>query len=281
MAKQSNRRRKKNKKNQQKQVVAVKIVLLILIFVSLFWMISESASSLKNIFFDKNPYFTLDKYKISLSVEGELTNSEALRKQLNDVLADLERKSGGSINLFKCDLKLLRTELTRHNPQLKDVKITRVLPEGLKVVAIDRVPVARIMSLKGKMIDRDGYVIPPVNGLRHLPILIGIHNRENIVVGKETINKDVEKCLELLNHLAIVPYGNIFEIYIINCSNLEQLSMTLKGNDYLKPKSSILVPTNDVTGGLNRAAKIINERHYNNEPTSFIDATYEVNVPIR
>lgn len=281
MAKKSTRRRQKNKKNQDKQVFAVKVVLLILIFISLFWMISESADSLKNIFFDKNPYFTLNKYKIELSVDGELTDAQVLRKQLNDVLAELERKSGGSINLFECDLKLLRTTLTGQNPQLKDVKITRMLPEGLKVVAVDRVPVARVMSLKGKMIDRDGYVIPPSNGLRHLPIIIGLHNRENIVVGKETINKDIQKCLELLNHLAIVPYGNIFEIFLINCSNLDQLSMTLKGNDYLKPRSSILVPTKDITGGLNRAAKIINERHYNNEPTSYIDATYEVNVPIR
>lgn len=281
MVKKSTRRRQKNKKNQDKQVFAVKIALLILIFFSLFWMISESTSSLKNIFFDKNPYFTLDKYKIELSIEGELTSSEVLRKQLNDLLEERERKNGGSINLFNCDLKALRNSLSGQNPQIKDVKITRVLPEGLKIVAVDRVPIARIMSLRGKMIDRDGYVIPPSNGLRYLPILIGIHNRKNIVIGKETINKDIQKCLELLNHLAIVPYGNIFEIFLINCSNLDQLSMTLKGNDYLRPKSSILVPTKDITGGLNRAAKIINERHYNNEPTSFIDATYEVNVPIR
>jgi len=282
MAKDRSRRRnKKNTQKQETQAFVARFLIITLFLVLLIWMIMESSSSLTNIFFHKNPYFTLNKYQVTLKVEGPLTDSQVVKQQLNQILEDLEREHDGSINLFNIDLKLLRKTISQLNPQLKDVKISRSLPEGLKVTVSDRIPVARIANRKGALIDREGYILPPSAQMPYLPIILGVRNREKLQSGERSINEEIQKALELLNHLAIAPYGVIFEIFVINCSNRHQIKLTLKGNDYLKPNSTILLPVDDISSGLSRAAKIINERHHYNETTSFIDATYKVNVPIR
>ncbi len=277
----TNRRKNKSNNTRKLQRVLVRSVLILAIFGSIFYMIFESVSSLGNIFFDNNPYFTLSKYKIEILHEGNLTDMHVFRKQLDDILSAVERKNKNKINLFSLDLKLVRNVLMENNPQLKEVQIIRKLPEGLEITAIDKTPVARLFNGKGPLVDRTGYIIPAVDNPDPLPLLLGIHNRKAIKTGEITLNQDINCCLRLLNHLTSAPYGPLFDLILVNSSHPDQLTLSLHKSIYTANRCTIIIPRDDLAGGLNRAAKILDKRQAHNKITSYIDATYKVNAPVK
>lgn len=272
---------KKSGKSLKAQRTIIRTILILCILGSIIYMITATISSLDNIFFANNPYFNLKKYKIEVVHKGTLTDINEFRQQLEKIVTSIEQDQEQPINLFELDLRAIRDTLLSLNKQIDKVKIVRKLPEGLEVTAIDKKPIARLFNRKGPFIDRTGYVIPTAPGLTHLPIIFGIHDRETIKAGDVTINKDVNDTLELMNHLAISPYGPLFEAIVINCSHLEQITLLLHESAYTKRKCAIVIPRSEISGALSRAAKILDKRQSDNKLTSFIDATYKINVPVR
>lgn len=63
-------------------------------------------------------------------------------------------------NIWTVDLQALAAELGRQQPVLKRVRVTRELPNVLRVFAIRRVPVARVLAGRWYGLDQEGYLVP-------------------------------------------------------------------------------------------------------------------------
>lgn len=101
----------------------------------------------------------------------EIQPGETLRR---DVVLDLLRQKGlvegGS--LFACDINAWRAYLVERGPMIRDVKVSRQLPDRMKVVIIERQPLARIEGQR-LGVDGEGYVFPRQIGIEQLPVLTG------------------------------------------------------------------------------------------------------------
>ena len=63
-------------------------------------------------------------------------------------------------NLLTLDLGALAEELTRQQPELKEVRIVRRLPDTLTIRPIPRVPVAQVRLGQWHPVDEDGFILP-------------------------------------------------------------------------------------------------------------------------
>ena len=62
-------------------------------------------------------------------------------------------------NLLTVDLGLLAQELKRQQPSLKDIRVTRQLPNVLQVTFVPRMPVAQVRLDRWYPVDRQGFVL--------------------------------------------------------------------------------------------------------------------------
>ncbi len=93
-----------------------------------------------------------------------------------------------SRGVLRTDLHTLRAELRKH-PLLKDVEITRVLPDEVRVRVIERTPVALVARNRGTpvCVDEEGVVIGDFHllGSQMLPLLVGWSEEESDLAAAE------------------------------------------------------------------------------------------------
>lgn len=63
-------------------------------------------------------------------------------------------------SLWDVDLQRLSAQLQKQKPALKSVRVTRQLPNTLRVSAIPRIPVAQVRLDRWYPVDRDGFILP-------------------------------------------------------------------------------------------------------------------------
>lgn len=100
---------------------------------------------------------------------GNIVSADNIRR-----LFDLDRPGA---NLAEIDFEAKREEALRRRPALRDIRISRQLPDKVTIVAEDRMPVARIKPHGGaagpnRVVDAEGVVFQrPVRETRGLPAI--------------------------------------------------------------------------------------------------------------
>lgn len=73
-------------------------------------------------------------------------------------------------NIWQVDIHTLAEQLHRQQPWLKEVRVIRDLPDGLRVETVERIPIAQVHLAQWHPVDLDGYILPqgqprPAGGL--------------------------------------------------------------------------------------------------------------------
>jgi cell division septal protein FtsQ len=63
-------------------------------------------------------------------------------------------------SLWDVDLRALSAELQKQEPALKSVRVTRQLPNTVRISAIPRMPIAQVRLDRWYPVDRDGFILP-------------------------------------------------------------------------------------------------------------------------
>jgi hypothetical protein len=113
----------------------------------------------------------------------KLTNLEI---KCGDVInRDLIKEYTGikeGMNLFGMNIQTVRDHFLRITPNVKSMEIERVLPDTLKITVTERIPLARMGSTGGYVVDDEGYIffraamrgLPMIMGLKGEPLPLGM-----------------------------------------------------------------------------------------------------------
>ncbi|MCX7824193.1 MAG: FtsQ-type POTRA domain-containing protein [Verrucomicrobiae bacterium] len=165
-------------------------------------------------FFEKNP-----RYNVA-SIEVE-TDGRLAREQIIQLAGVHEGQ-----NIFTLDLAAIRDALETH-PVIRKAEILRQMPNKLRIIVSERVPIAMFYTRPQQgaarreavpsvsyLIDNEGVVMRPVDLFRRpekrLPLLRNV-NAPDIRPGQRLRNEQVQRALDLV-HLGeangIVPYAD-------------------------------------------------------------------------
>ena len=107
------------------------------------------AKSVGQMLFAKNPIFTIQHLDIGSSD----------RVAMDYIRGKLRIDSGA--NLFGVNIATARTEFLKYAPHYKSMEITRLLPDTMRIVLVERDPIARFGRKGGFVVDAQGYVFGP------------------------------------------------------------------------------------------------------------------------
>lgn len=244
----------------------------------------------KAVFLSRNTHFTLKKVsKVDIFThEGEHGSATpgkgvVTEEDLIGYLEDLGIKAGES-NLFAIDLKATARQVEKRNVLVREVGLSRVLPDRLEVKIYEPVPVARLRS--DLLLDRDGLVLPPRLDAwtTSLPVLTGFKGAGSLQVGDSMSDPMLESALLLLSLTRTDPCGEFLEPHLIqpDYSN-ESLKVYPAALGPFREQAQVVVPADPdrMVSALAKVDTIVRERYRARQPISFIDATYERNIPVR
>ena len=230
---------------------------------------------LHRLLFVRNPNLVLRHIEVHLT--GQLRTSE--------VLARLEEAGieAGATNLFAIDLGQVRTWLT-NCVDIERAFAARRLPDTLEVWVHQRQPAAQLLKPGGMLLDRHGWVLPSRADfdLAQLPVITGIRGARKLEVGGQVRDDMVRGALDFLRILAMESYGRLFDVGMVQLDySGKALKVYLRKRGTFVDGALLVVPLRGMDPAMRRAEVIANERFRGRQTTSFLDATYEVNVPVR
>ncbi|MCA1807986.1 MAG: cell division protein FtsQ/DivIB [Kiritimatiellia bacterium] len=143
-----------------------------------------------------------------------------------NILDILRLRIGDSI--FQINLNQARRVVLDETPRLKDIEISRRLPDLLQVLTVERVPMASL-KMDGFMLglDAEGYVLGPVDADRRLPLITG-HNLVGLRPGARLDGTPVMQALEVLNVCADTPLGQELRVTRIDVRKGDMLNLLLE-----------------------------------------------------
>lgn len=232
--------------------------------------------SLQRIFLRGNPRFTLRH--VEVIINGELRKA--------DITTFLERRGVRvhQTNLFAIDLRAQREALSSHvMVAAADFRVR--LPDTLVVEVTERVPVARLMSRSQRLLDAEGWLLPPRDPEKTagLPIVFGARSGPGLQEGARVTDEMVLSALNLIRLLSIRPYGRFFDLAAIQLDYTRgTLRMHLRPRGIFRERAQVLLPAKaaDLEEALVRVEIITRDRTRARQETGFIDATYRKNVPV-
>jgi cell division septal protein FtsQ len=115
--------------------------------------------------FSKNPRFAIK----TIAVEG-------CRNIRPDILRDWMRVTEGA-NTFEYSIGDVRKSILKNAHAIKNVEISRVLPDAMRVVVSERMALAHIARDQGFVVDRDGVVFSQSTTGLDLPQITGCRDR--------------------------------------------------------------------------------------------------------
>ncbi|MFA6930266.1 MAG: FtsQ-type POTRA domain-containing protein [Lentisphaeria bacterium] len=169
------------------------------------------------------------------------------------------------------------------------VQVRRIFPDTLQVRIVERIPVAYLhfpsrSRLSVLSIDRNGVVLPgEVKGAStKIPIINHIPNANNLVVGERTDNSYLLSVLLLLNQLAVRSEGAYYDVFLLQINQADQqLILRLNARGIFRQSAQIILSLDHIVQGLERLKHIVKLRMESGQTISFIDVSYEKNVPVR
>ena len=142
-----------------------------------------------------------------------------------DVLAFLPFRAGD--NLFAANLADARRAMLLKLPKLKDVELSRRLPDQLLVRARERVALARLkMEGYALAVDAEGCVLGLLDPSRRLPLITG-HDLAVVRPGMDLSGTTVMAALDVLSVCAGTPVGRHVRIARVDVRAPEELDLLL------------------------------------------------------
>lgn len=129
-------------------------------------------------------------------------------------------------NIWQVDLQAVSEDLKRQQPWLKTVRVTRHLPDAIRVDAIPRRPVAQVKADRWYPVDREGYVLPDGSPgpADHLVRLSGVGA---VTVGKDNEDKKLALALRVAAIARRTPGGVGRHIAEVSVANPEQIRLLM------------------------------------------------------
>jgi len=230
----------------------------------------------RRILLTGNPHFTCRQIRVT--TDGRLRPAE---------IRQLVRESGvheGETNLFAIDLRRLRERIRRTSPLVREVQLIRRLPDTLEVRVAEREPVAQLLRTGGRLLDEKGVILPPRpdEDVALLPILVGVRNAHRLPTGATMRDELVQGALRLVTLIRTEGFDREIDPILIQLDYARKRLVC-----YVHPKSCfrknamVILPIKDIRTALWRVQQIARERARAHQTIGYIDATYEINVPIR
>ncbi len=250
-----------------------------LVLVAVFFTVRAGCRAVERVFLTENPHFTLQK--LDVVVNGNLRREEVIRR-----LAGWNVKPGQS-NLFALDIPVLRERLMKY-VMVSKADFSIQLPDTLVVNVTERVPVAQLKSAGGRLIDADGWMLPPLPQATlkpdALPLVFNLKSAEQTPTGQRITDPMGLAVLRVLHLVGTRTYGQILDVRGVQCDpEAKTLRLHLRARNTFIDGASIILPASsevEIDAALLRVERIAMERMRAQQKTKFIDATYIVNVPV-
>jgi hypothetical protein len=224
-----------------------------------------------------NPFFTLRQ--IDVRTDGEGLGEDSVIA----ILAEMGYREKET-NIFDIDVRAIRERLEKA-AVVKSARVYRVLPDLLVVSFIQRRPAARLRARIPRFVDHEGHVLLPweADGFSLLPDIVGTREVNGFRPGQKI---DDEVLLGALHFLRLnEDYADRLDCraYMIQLDYHppEKLRLYVHRGGTFRENAQILIPVRGMEPALNRLAVIVRDRTSLGLPTSFVDVTYEENVPVR
>ncbi len=231
------------------------------------------------LLFIHNPHFTLES--LVVDVYGEVRESQVSRL-LEEQGVVLNRS-----NLFELDLEELRKSFYDWDVPLKMVRISRRLPGTLIVQVFENEPMAQLRRPGHLLIDSHGIVLPgrERRSVQYLPLITPVKGGD-LVPGMKVEDELVEAALYFIVQVNRErDYSDLFEIRLIRLDyeSGERFTVHLGARGPFCEGAQVVLPVDHskMDKALRRVRRIARERLKAEQVTGFIDATYEVNIPVR
>jgi cell division septal protein FtsQ len=227
-----------------------------------------------------NPLFQLKK--IETSQTDNFSSSRIVT-----ILSEMGVESG-RYTLPLLPLREIRQRFLKE-PIVGEVRVRRIYPDTLQVTLVERIPVAYLhfpsgLGLPSMSIDRHGVVLPGnMKGAgSKLPIINHIPNPGNLKIGERTENNFLLGALYLLNQLAVRPEGIYYDVSLIQLNQADhQLILRLKERGVFRHSAQVIISLDHIAQCLDRLKHIVKLRMESGQTISYIDVSYEKNVPVR
>jgi cell division protein FtsQ len=183
-------------------------------------------------------------------------------------------------NVMRLDLKQIQMNI-EGLPYVGEAQVIRLLPDKLLLKVIERVPVARLTSLRTDLnmrellyLDRDGIIIKPqVNeALRAVPEITGGRFRD-LEPGLRIEQTEALAVLQLLRQLELTPLKAMLEVHHFDVSR--PLTLTLVTNE----GTAVLFRLDRLDAQLERLREILDYTTSRERQLVSVDLTPEQNVP--
>jgi len=220
------------------------------------WGIWLLLGSFGRMLYNENPRFALQEIKAS--TDGVLPSA---------ILVEWSGVQTGE-NLFNLDLEAIRRRLER-NSVVRSAWVRRELPGTLFLRINERVPIARMGQVEGRMnwlMDAEGVVIKKSFQAKHLPFLLGV--TRNVMLGdniSDTKAKDALAYLVVLREMHSAK-RELFEVQVISVGHPAFLDFRLAdGTQVLLPRGG------DPRKVLEQTTRLIHEARLRGRETKFFD----------
>ena len=233
-------------------------------------------TGLRSLLFTANRHFTLREIQVT-------GNEQVPTAEVVDKL----RRFGVLVhasNVFGLRLGEIRAKI-EESPLVEEVTVVRRLPGTLILTITERQPVALLVSARRRpLVDDDGWLLPPRSDSKalSLPQITAIPETVQLETGKQVTDKVLLGALKLLSLVATRPDGQYYDIASIQLDySHPALTVHLRPKGTFREGAEVRVPVMNMEDALRRMQVIVRERALAHQTTGFIDATYELNVPVK
>lgn len=208
------------------------------------------------LLFTENSRFTVNK--IEARSDGLLPES----------ILQSWSKVGAGDNLFEVNLKDVRNRLETH-AIVKRAVVQRKLPDTLRVAVNERVPIARMGQVEGRMnwlVDEEGVLIKKSFESKHLPFILGVH--QDVTLGENISDGPGGPVFPYLVVLRDMPakIRDLLPVHVISVGHPDYLDFRLKdGFQILFPRDG------NVQELIMEASRGIYEIHNQNLNITYLD----------
>jgi len=233
-------------------------VLLIIIVLAL---AGVGVKAMGSVLFDSD-YFTIDTIRVSGQQPDLLSRP---------ITVGLASKKG--VNIFRVDLKDCEDAIIYRHPELKDVKVRRVLPDTLEIHYIIRKPFLQIDSGLYYLVSDDAVILPEpqITKEPNLPIITGIR-----VSGRDlsqAVNPHESTLKRVISLIKDINTGDFTTRY----SKIEKINMYDIQNPaiYMKNGTRIEIGEYSFKDKKGVLEEVLNELESRNKEAKIIDLRFE------
>ncbi len=269
----TNKFRHKGQLNFKKYVLKYYVWFLIL-FVPLSIIVFAKIGVYK-LFFSTNDHFNLNRINIEIQ-KGNFSE---------DYVHSLIKISSEQDTIFSINPGKLRFELLA-DPLIQKVEVRRLLPDTLLLKIYGRTPIAQLINNDGRLIDSDGIILGDrlKKDLKTWPIITGIQNVKSFKTGEVLDNPLVIKAIHFLSHKELMKNGYWLDVKLVQLNendNELRIYLNPKENTFIKNNAVLILPRENMEQALAKALEILTVRIQAQQPTSYINATYQRKIPVR